>query len=110
MMNESELEDIVCTYPELIEDGLSLIGRQLHVKGKYVDALFRDQYGQMLIVELKSGTILRKHIAQLLDYEGHFVSQDDPPVRVMLIGTRVPPNLRRSLDHHGFEWRELTTH
>lgn len=107
-MNESEFEDIVCTYPELIEDGLSLMSRQLYIKGKYVDALFQDQYGQKLIVELKRGTILRKHIAQLLDYEGHFVSQDDSSVRVMLIGTRVPQNLRRSLDHHGFEWLELT--
>jgi hypothetical protein len=26
----------------------------------------------------------------------------------MLIGTRVPPNLRRSLDHHGIAWKEIT--
>ena len=25
----------------------------------------------------------------------------------MLIGNRVPPNLRNSLDHHGFEWKEI---
>ena len=106
-MNESQFEDILEKYPELIEKGLSLIGRQEWIKGKYIDLLFKDQHGQKLIVELKKGTILRKHIAQLLDYEGHFITPEDPTVRVMLIGNRVPNNLRRALDHHGFEWKEL---
>ena len=26
----------------------------------------------------------------------------------MLIGTRVPPNLRNSLDHHGIAWKEIS--
>jgi hypothetical protein len=42
-----------------------------------------------------------------MDYEGYFLSLDDPTVRVMLVGNRVPVNLRRSLDHHGFEWKEI---
>lgn len=57
---------------------------------------------------MKKGAVLRKDVAQLLEYEGHFVSTDNPNVRVMLVGNRVPKNLRRSLDHHGFEWKELT--
>ena len=69
-MNESQFENILVKYPELIENGLSLIGRQVGIKGKYIDLLFKDHHGQKLIVELKKGTILRKHIAQLLDYEG----------------------------------------
>lgn len=106
-MKEQDFEDILSKYPELIEEGLTLKGRQVHVRGKYVDLLFEDRHGHTLIVELKKGVIKREHIAQLLDYEGHFLSPDDPTVRVMLIGNRVPPNLRRSLDHHGFEWREI---
>lgn len=106
-MNESQFEDILEKYPDLIEKGLSLIGRQVWIKGKYIDLLFKDRYGQKLIVELKKGTILRKHIGQLLDYEGHLLTPDDPTVRVLLIGNRVPNNLRRALDHHGFEWKEL---
>jgi|HubBroStandDraft_1064217.scaffolds.fasta_scaffold516800_1 hypothetical protein len=27
----------------------------------------------------------------------------------MLIGTRVPPNLQKSLDHHGIAWKEITS-
>jgi hypothetical protein len=107
-MDERTFEDIICKYPELIEDKLSFKGRQVPVKGKWVDVLFEDRYGQQLIVEIKKGAVKREHVGQLFDYEGHFVSADNPNVRVMLVGNRVPENIRRSLDHHGIEWRELT--
>jgi len=42
-----------------------------------------------------------------MDYEGELLFPDDPTVRVMLIGNRVPPSFGRSLDHHGLEWREF---
>ena len=104
---EKEFEDILVRYPELIEPGLELKGRQVNVNRKFVDILYKDRHGQRLIIELKSGTIIRKHVAQLMDYEGYFLTPDDPTIRVMLVGNRVPNNLRRSLDHHGFEWREI---
>lgn len=107
-MKERDIEDIIVKYPNILEEGLILKGRQVNVKGKYIDLLFEDKFGQNLIVELKRGTILRKHIGQIMDYEGHILSSDDPSVRVMLVGNRVPENLRRSLDHHGFEWKELS--
>jgi hypothetical protein len=107
-MNEREFEDIICKYPELIEDSLSFKGRQVTVRGKRVDVLFKDRHGYTLIVELKRGTVLRRDVSQLLDYEGEFLSDDDPKVRVMLVGNRVPENLRRALDNHGFEWKELS--
>lgn len=107
-MDEKLLEEIICKHPELIEHELSLIGNQVYLSGKRVDVLFEDKHDQKLIIEVKKGTILREHISQLLDYEGYFVSKNNPDVRVMLVGTRVPENLRRSLDHHGFEWKELT--
>ncbi len=107
-MLEKHFEDILQRYPEMIEEGLILSGRQVNVCGKYVDLLFEDRFGHKLIIELKRGVIKREHIAQLLDYEGHFVSQSNPDVRVMLIGNRVPTNLRNSLDHHGFEWKEIS--
>jgi len=106
-MKERHFEDIVEKYPELIEDGLILKGRQVRVKGKIVDLLFHDRHGQKLVVELKVGPIERNHIGQVMDYEGYLLSRDDPTIRIMLVGNRVPDNFRRSLDHHGIEWREL---
>jgi len=107
-MKERVFEDIIVRYPELIEADLKLLGRQVNVGRKFVDVLFEDKHGQKLIIEMKVGTIVRKHVAQLMDYEGYFLSPDDPTVRVMLVGNRVPKNLQRALDHHGFEWKELS--
>ena len=107
-MLEKHFEDVLCKYPALIEAELKFIGRQINVGGKFADLLFEDRFGQKLIIELKRGVIKREHIAQLFDYEGYFLSPDNPNVRVMLVGNRVPPNLRKSLDHHGFEWLEIS--
>lgn len=106
-MLEKDFEKIICKYPELIEDGLTFKGNQIPLDGKYVDIVFEDRFGQKLIVELKRGTVVRKDVAQLLDYEGYFVSQENPTTRVMLVGNRIPKNLKLSLDHHGFEYKEI---
>jgi hypothetical protein len=108
-MYEKTFEDIICKYPELIEDGLTFKGRQLSpVKEKRIDVVFIDKYKQLLIVEIKKGAVKREHVGQLFDYVGLYLSTDNPNVRAMLIGNRVPENIRRSLDHYGIEWRELT--
>lgn len=107
-MLEKDFEDIICKYPELIEEGLILIGRQLSLYGRRMDVLFEDKFKRKLIIELKAGPIKDEHIGQILSYEGMLLSADDPTLRVMLVGTRVPPNIQRSLDHHGIAWNEIT--
>jgi hypothetical protein len=105
---EKTFEDILCKYPELIEDGLIFKGRQIIKFGRRIDILFEDKFKRELLVELKSGPIKDEHIGQILSYEGMLLSADDPTIRIMLIGTRVPPNLQKSLDHHGIVWKEIT--
>jgi hypothetical protein len=108
MPTEKDFETLLVRYPELIEDGLRLLGRQVTVHGRRMDLLFEDRFGRQLITELKWGPIKDEHIGQLMCYEGLLLSADDPTLRVMLIGTRVPPNIRRTLDHHGIAWKEIT--
>src|ERR671931_1382186 len=97
-LKEQDIETIIAKYPEIIEEGLSLKGRQVNICGKYIDLLFEDRFRQKLIAEVKLGTIVRKHVAQLMDYEGHLLTPADPTIRVMLVGNRVPENFRRTLD------------
>jgi len=106
-MTERELEDILCKYPELIEEELTLTGRQISVYGKIMDILFEDKFGDKLIVELKRDTISRTDIGQIMEYEGGILGKENPAVRVMLIGDRVPPNFQKALDYHGIEWKEI---
>src|SRR5579863_88428 len=106
MATERDFETAIAKYPDLIEEGLRLIGRQQVVHGRRMDLLFEDHLGDQLVLELKWGPIKDKDIGQIMAYEGWLVS--DRPVRVMLIGTRVPPNIQASLDYHGIAWREIT--
>jgi len=55
MLTEKQLEDIICKYPEFLEQGLVLKRRQIHLFGKIMDILFKGKFGQKLIVELKKG-------------------------------------------------------
>lgn len=105
---EKQIEDILCKYPELIEDGLTVTDRQKTIHKRRMDILFKDKYGRDLIVELKRGAIKDEHLGQILSYEGLLLSADDPTIRVMLIGNRVPPNIQKSLDHHGIAWKEIS--
>ena len=107
-MNERTFETILAKYPELIEDGLEMKGRQVSMYGRRMDLLFADAFQRKLIIELKVGPIKDQHIGQVLSYEGMLLSADDPNIRVMLIGNRVPPNIRRALDHHGIVWKEIS--
>lgn len=108
MITEKVFEDIICKYPELIEEGLIFKARQVRVCGKIMDVLFEDQFKDKLIVELKVGPIDRKHVGQVMEYEGGVLNIEEPTARIMLVGNRVPPNLQKALDHHGIEWREIS--
>jgi len=108
MVNERTFEDILWKYPELIESGLTAKGRQVALYGRRIDLLFKDKHKRDLLVELKVGPIKDEHIGQLMSYEGMLLSADNPSIRVMLIGNRVPPNIGRALDHHGIAWKEIT--
>jgi hypothetical protein len=106
-MLEREFEDVLSAYPELIEDGLSLKGRQVNTDRKFIDLLFKDKIGQDLIVELKIGVAKREHVAQLLDYAGYKIAEGKVPVRIMLIANRIPENFKHSFDYFGFEYKEI---
>lgn len=105
-LSESDMEEIIAKHPEIIEDGLTLLGRQVSVGHLRADLLFRDKFGDTLVVELKKGNIKREHVGQIMEYSGTLYEQR--PVRLMLVGNRVPPSFRRSLEYHGIEWREMT--
>lgn len=104
-LTERDMEQIISKHSELIEEGLVLIGRQVSIGGLRVDLLFRDRFGETLVVELKRGTIKREHVGQIMEYSGSLY--EGKPVRLMLVGNRVPPSFQRSLEYHGIEWREL---
>jgi RecB family endonuclease NucS len=104
--NERDFEDVLVRYPEIIEEGLRLIGRQVVVCQRRIDLLFEDRFKQKLVVELKWGPIKDEHVGQIMYYQGALLSGREP-VRTMLVGTRVPPAIQRSLDFNGLAFKEI---
>lgn len=106
MASEKNFETAIAKYPELIEEGLRLVGRQLLVQGRRLDLLFEDRGKNRLVAELKWGPINDQDIGQIMSYAGCLIS--GLPTREILVGTRVPPNIRTILDYHGIGWKQIT--
>ena len=77
---ESEwlLEDILTRNPGMLEDGLTLVGRQTETAGGPLDLLGVDSNGRLVVFELKRGMLNRDAIAQVIDYAS-YVDQMDLP-------------------------------
>lgn len=65
---EIDLESWIEDNPALIAEGLTVVGRQLHVDGGFIDLLCIDVQGRWIVVELKRDRLYREAVAQALDY------------------------------------------
>lgn len=65
---EKHLEDWIANDPALVDRGLLVVQRQLHVDGGYLDLLCVDLQGRATVIEIKRGKLIRDTIAQALDY------------------------------------------
>ena len=74
--SEIELEELLVAHPELLEDGLTLVGRQTPAAGGRLDLLGVASDGRLVIFELKRGTLGRDAVAQVLDYASEFSAMD----------------------------------
>jgi len=108
MLTEKLFEDILVKYPDLIEQKLRFIDRQVTYFGKRIDILFEDRFKEKLIVELKINQLKRETLGQVMEYQGYVLSEKDPITRVMIIANRIPLSLQKAMDHHGIEYKELT--
>ncbi|WP_046173345.1 endonuclease NucS domain-containing protein [Domibacillus indicus] len=109
LLSEKEIEDILVLYPELIEEGLTLIKRQGQLENRRTDLMFKDNNNQILLVELKKGEITLGHIEQIEDYIQKLSKQNLPVIRGMIIGQFIPNSLRVLCQQKNIEWKEIKT-
>ena len=74
--SEGLLEGAIVKNPDLLEDGLTLIGRQTPTEGGPLDLLGVDKVGRLVLFELKRGVLTRDAVAQILDYASDLESRD----------------------------------
>lgn len=73
---EKLLEDMIVNDPEILESGLKLIGRQTPTGGGSLDLLGTDEYGNLVVFELKKGKLVREAITQAIDYASYLSGLD----------------------------------
>ena len=77
METEGRLEDILTANPEMLEDGLQLVGRQTSTAGGPLDLLGVDTDGRLVVFELKRGRLNREAVAQVIDYASSLNAMDE---------------------------------
>ena len=73
---EQDLEELLVASPDLLMNGLTLIGRQVSTDGGPLDLLGIDADGRLVVFELKRGTLTRDAVAQVLDYASDLAALD----------------------------------
>ena len=76
METEGLLEDILTANPNMLEEGLELVGRQTSTAGGPLDLLGVDTDGRLVVFELKRGKLNRDAVAQVIDYASHLDTLD----------------------------------
>lgn len=71
---ENQLEEVITRCPNLLMKDLKLIGRQTDTAGGPLDLLGVDGDGQLVVFELKRGTLTREAVAQIVDYSSYLAS------------------------------------
>ena len=73
---EALLEETLVRNPDLLVQGLKLVGRQTPTEGGPLDLLGVDTDGRLVVFELKRGTLSRDAVAQIIDYASYLDAMD----------------------------------
>ena len=77
METEPLLENLLTANPDMLEDGLQLVGRQTSTAGGPLDLLGVDTDGRLVVYELKRGRLNRDAVAQVIDYASSLNAMDE---------------------------------
>lgn len=65
---EKNLESWIERDPDMLQSGMTIVGRQIKIEAGRLDLLGLDMQGGWILIEIKSGYVYRETIAQVLDY------------------------------------------
>ncbi len=78
---EHLLESWIESDPELVGQGLRIVGRQLRLEAGRLDLLAVDPAGRWVVIEIKAGALYRETIAQALDYASSLAALSEDRLR-----------------------------
>lgn len=108
-MTEREMEDLLWGWPErFLGEPLKQFRRQPSTDIVRPDLIFETRIEQLLVIEIKKGTVERDAIGQIYDYFGALKQEfSGRSIELMLVGEEILPERRIALDRLHIEWREI---
>lgn len=107
MISKKTYMDILCRYPELVEPGLSLRGRNTSVYDHPVDILFDDKYGSRWVVQVRTAPIEDEMLGAQLSNQMGNLENEAPDIHFLFVADKIPRNLQEKLQHEGISWKEI---
>ena len=91
---ERDIEDHLVNNLEVVERGLTLVGRQFNTDVGRIDILAQDATGTRVVIEIKVGEAKDSAIGQIARYLGWFARTESSAPRGILIAGEFPEGVR----------------
>lgn len=104
---EAQMQESLARHPHVIEDGLTVLGRELLVGVGGLDLYARDEQGRYVIVELKRGKAGHEAVHQLARYVQAVSTQVPGVVRGILAAPDITLPALKALEGAGLEFKRL---
>ena len=106
--SEAQMQGALARHPHLIEEGLTVLDRELLVEVGGIDLYARDREGRFVVVELKRGKATHDAVHQLLRYVQAVRSTVSADVRGILAAPAITAPARLALERAGLEFCEVS--
>lgn len=106
--SEAEMQQSLARNPEVIEEGLTLLDREVPTGVGGIDLYARDAQGRLVVVELKRGKATQEAVHQLSRYVETVSAQVGEQVRGILAAPAVSRPALLQLERLGLEFREVS--
>jgi hypothetical protein len=108
-MLERDMEDLMAAHPkDFFNKEFTLSGRQQSFAnvGRF-DLLFKDEFGWIILVELKARVAKYEDATQLAKYKDELSRRNETSVIMWLVAPHIPTSIREFLDGIGIEYTEI---
>jgi len=105
---ELDMVNQIVNNPTIIEDGLRIVKREKQVKTGSIDLYGFDKKHVPVVIEVKRSLATISSVHQLRMYVKDIKKDTKgPKIRGILCAPRVPDMVKKLLEEHGLEWREI---
>jgi RecB family endonuclease NucS len=105
---EIDVVNQIISNPTIIEEGLRIVKREKTVKVGAIDLFGFDKNHIPVVIEVKRSLATISSVHQLRMYvEDIKKDRKESKVRGILCAPRVPDMVKKLLEEHGLEWREV---